>query len=276
MSGPEAGDLGYLAYLLVELRTPTLPPATTTNAWLVPAGRGDGLAVVDPGATDPDEQRRLFARLDELEREGRPLREVWLTHAHPDHVGAVRAVVARHEVPVRAHRLAAARLDVSAASVTPVAEGERLGRFRVLETPGHAREHLSFLDEETGALLCGDMVSGLSTMVIDPPEGDMAEYVRQLERLARLGPRMLYPAHGPPLPDGTRKLTDAVAHRRAREALVLAALAAPGTLEEVTARAYADTPAAFHALAARSCLAGLEKLRAEGKVEERAGVWRTA
>jgi ribonuclease/clavin/mitogillin len=275
MSGPRAGDLGYL---LVELRTPTLPPATTTNAWLVPAGRGDaaGLAVVDPGAPDPDEQARLFARLDELEGEGRPLREVWLTHAHPDHVGAVRAVVARHRVPVRAHRLAAARPDMRAVPVAPVAEGDRLGRFRVLETPGHAREHLSFLDEEAGALLCGDMVSALSTMVIDPPEGDMAEYVRQLERLALLGPRTLYPAHGPPIADGARKLADAVAHRRAREALVLAALAVPGTLGEVTARAYADTPAAFHALAARSCLAGLEKLRAEGKVEVRAGIWRTA
>jgi glyoxylase-like metal-dependent hydrolase (beta-lactamase superfamily II) len=273
MSGPEAGDLGYL---LVELRTPTLPPATTTNAWLVPAGRGgaagDGLAVGDPGATDPGEQARLLARLDELEREGRPLREVWLTHAHPDHVGALQAVVARHRVPVRAHRLAAARVEVP---ISPVAEGDRLGRFRVLETPGHAREHLSFLDEEAGALLCGDMLSALSTMVIDPPEGDMAAYVRQLERLAQLGPRTLYPAHGPPLPDGARKLAEAVAHRRAREAQVLAAVAAPGTLEVVTARAYADTPAAFHALAARSCLAGLEKLRAEGKVEERAGVWRT-
>jgi glyoxylase-like metal-dependent hydrolase (beta-lactamase superfamily II) len=174
-------------------------------------------------------------------------------------------------VPVRAHPGAASKVEVA---VTPLRDGDRLGRFRVLETPGHAREHLAFLDEETGALLCGDMVSTLSTIVIDPPEGDMAEYVRQLERLRDLEPRTLYPAHGPPAPDGAARLDQYLAHRRAREQQLLDALATPATLEDVTARAYADTPPGLHPVAARSCLAGLEKLRSEGRVEERAGVWR--
>ncbi|MFY3743885.1 MBL fold metallo-hydrolase [Anaeromyxobacter sp. Red801] len=259
-------------FFLAALRTPTLPPATHTNAWLLPAE--GGLAVVDPGAPEPAEQAALFALLDGLAAEGLPPREIWLTHAHPDHVGAVAALAARHGLPVRAHPLAA---DRAGAPVEPLREGERIGdggRFRVLETPGHAREHLAFLDERSGALVCGDLVSTLSTIVIDPPEGDMAEYERQLARVEALGPRTIYPAHGPPAPDAVGKLAAYRAHRREREALVVAALAAGGTLAELTARAYADTPAALHPVAARSCLAVLEKLRGASRAEEAGGVWR--
>jgi glyoxylase-like metal-dependent hydrolase (beta-lactamase superfamily II)/8-oxo-dGTP pyrophosphatase MutT (NUDIX family) len=260
-------------FFLAALRTPTLPPAAHTNAWLLPAD--GGLAVVDPGAVDPAEQSRLLALLEEHAAEGRPAREIWLTHAHLDHVGGVAALSSRLGLPVRAHALAAGRVG---AEVLPLREGDRLGaggRFRVLETPGHAREHLAFLDEASGALVCGDMVSTLSTIVIDPPEGDMAEYERQLERLAALRPRTLYPAHGPPAPDGAERLALYLAHRREREQLVLAALASPGTLAEVTARAYQDTPAAIHVVAARSCLAVLEKLRASGRATLEGERWRS-
>jgi glyoxylase-like metal-dependent hydrolase (beta-lactamase superfamily II)/8-oxo-dGTP pyrophosphatase MutT (NUDIX family) len=258
-------------FFLAALRTPTIPPAAHTNAWLVPGERG--LALVDPGSPYPEEQARLFALLDALAAEGRPLEAVWLTHAHPDHVGGVAAVAERYRVPVRAHPAAAPGVDVA---IGPLAEGERLGRFRVLETPGHAREHLAFLDEETGALLCGDMASTLSTIVIDPPEGDMAEYERQLERLAALLPRTLYPAHGPPAPDAAARLLALREHRRLREEKIRAALATPGTLAEVTARAYDDTPAELLPIASRSCLAALLKLAALGRASERAGVWAAA
>jgi glyoxylase-like metal-dependent hydrolase (beta-lactamase superfamily II)/8-oxo-dGTP pyrophosphatase MutT (NUDIX family) len=257
-------------FLEVAMRTPTLPPATHTNAWVLPDG--DGVAVVDPGAPEPDAQAGLNALLDALAAEGRPLRAIWLTHAHPDHVGAVPALVARHRVPVRASPLAAARV---AAPIEPLREGELLGgRFRVLETPGHAREHLAFLDERTSALVCGDMLSTLSTIVIDPDEGDMLEYERQLERLRALAPRTLYPAHGPPAPDGASRLGAYLAHRREREALIEAALEAGGTVEQITAGAYADTPLAAHGLAARSCLAVLRKLSAVGRASSEGGVWR--
>jgi glyoxylase-like metal-dependent hydrolase (beta-lactamase superfamily II) len=133
-----------------------------------------------------------------------------------------------------------------------------------------------FHDQASGALLAGDMVSTLSTIVIDPPEGDMARYLGSLERLRALGPRTVYPAHGPPAPDGPAKLAEYLAHRREREEKVLAALASPGTLAEVTARAYDDTPPAVHPIAERSCLASLEKLRAEGRAREDRGRWRLA
>jgi glyoxylase-like metal-dependent hydrolase (beta-lactamase superfamily II)/8-oxo-dGTP pyrophosphatase MutT (NUDIX family) len=250
-------------FLLAALRTPTLPPATHTNAWIVPAD--GGVAVVDPGAPEEREQAKLFALLDALSAEGRPPREVWLTHVHPDHVGAAAVVARCYGVPVRAHALASGRVP-GVDALGPFREGDLAGgRFRVLETPGHAREHLAFLDEETGALLCGDLVSTLSTIVIDPPEGDMAEYERQLERIRTLAPRTLYPAHGPAAPDGPSRLAAYREHRREREALVLEALRPGGTLQEITARAYPDVPAPVHPVAARSCLAVLQKLAREGR-----------
>jgi glyoxylase-like metal-dependent hydrolase (beta-lactamase superfamily II)/8-oxo-dGTP pyrophosphatase MutT (NUDIX family) len=244
------------------VRTPTLPPASHTNAWVVPVE--GGVAVVDPGAPEPADQAPLLELLEALAAEGRPPREVWITHCHADHVGAAAAVAARFGVPVRAHALARGR--VPGAEIVPFREGDLAGgRFLVLETPGHAREHLAFLDEVTGALVCGDLVSTLSTIVIDPPEGDMAEYEAQLARMRALAPRTLYPAHGPPAPDAVSRLSAYLAHRREREALVLEALAAGGTLAEITARAYPDVPPLAHPVASRSCLAALEKLVRRGR-----------
>jgi glyoxylase-like metal-dependent hydrolase (beta-lactamase superfamily II)/8-oxo-dGTP pyrophosphatase MutT (NUDIX family) len=254
---------------LVPLRTPTLPPATHTNAYLLDLG--GGLAIVDPGASDPGEQARLDRLLDELAAEGKPVREVWLTHHHRDHQGGVGPLAARG-LPVSAHARTLDRTLAPIADRRAVEDGALLhGRWRALHTPGHARGHLCFLDERSGALLAGDMVSTLSTIVIDPPEGDMAEYMRQLARLRALAPRTLYPAHGAPAPGAPAVLDAYLAHREAREAKVRAAL--PGTLAEVTARAYDDTAPVLHPVAARSCLASLEKLEREGRARRDGSIW---
>lgn len=248
----------------LPLRTPTLPPATETNCWLVDVG--DGLAVIDPGSPDPEEQARLAAVLLAFESAGLPPRQIWLTHAHPDHAGGVAALRRGRGLPLLAHPRAAGRLPPEAGSVEPLLDGALLaGRFRALHTPGHACDHLCFLDERTGALLCGDMASTLSTIVIDPPDGDMADYFRQLERLRTLGSRLLLPAHGPPAPDPAAVLERLLAHRREREERVLAALTGPMELAEVTRRAYPEAPEWLLPFAERSCLAHLLKLESEGK-----------
>jgi glyoxylase-like metal-dependent hydrolase (beta-lactamase superfamily II)/8-oxo-dGTP pyrophosphatase MutT (NUDIX family) len=268
---PSAFRIEYQAGLLqAPLRTPTLPPAAHTNAWL--ADLSGATAVIDPGSPWPEEQARLDARLEALAAEGRPAREIWLTHGHRDHVGGVAPLAARG-LTVRAHPAIAPRLP--GVAVEPLREGDLLaGRWRVFETPGHARDHLVFLDERTGGLVAGDMHSTLSTVVVDPPEGDMAEYERQLDRLARLGLRALFPAHGPPAAHGAAALRASLAHRAEREALVVRALDAEGPLEEITARAYQDVPPAVWPVAARSCLAVLLKLERLGRVVRSGAVWR--
>ncbi|HET9595991.1 MAG TPA: MBL fold metallo-hydrolase [Anaeromyxobacteraceae bacterium] len=257
---------------LASLRTPTLPPATHTNAW-IPELPGRALAVVDPGSPWPEEQAALDRVLADLAAEGLQLREVWVTHHHADHVGGIAALRERHDgLAVRAHRETAARLPPEAGPVAAVADGDLLhGRWRALHTPGHAPGHLAFLDERTGALLAGDMVSTLSTIVIDPPEGDMAAYLGSLRRLRDLGPRTLFPAHGAPTQGAVAKLEEYLRHREEREAKVVGAL--PGSLEEVTARAYDDAPPFMLPVAARSCLASLEKLAREGRVQVRGQMW---
>jgi endoribonuclease LACTB2 len=264
---------------LLALRTPTLLPATHTNCWLL--GNGE-LLVVDPGASDAGEVDRLVTRLSELERQGLRARAIFLTHHHLDHVGGVAPLVARLGLPVWCHPRTADRLEVRPARV--LADGEVLTlegapdmHWRVLHTPGHARGHLCLVDEASRAAVVGDMVAGVGTILIDPPEGEMAEYLRQLRRLREWPVRALYPAHGPPLPDGPAALERYLGHRAAREARVKAALRAePRSLEELASEAYADTPTAWPPVAERSTLAILEKLVAEAEARAVGERWSLA
>jgi glyoxylase-like metal-dependent hydrolase (beta-lactamase superfamily II)/8-oxo-dGTP pyrophosphatase MutT (NUDIX family) len=261
---------------LVALRTPTLLPATHTNAWILGTGE---LLIVDPGAPDPSEIERLTTHVRALAAEEcRPLAVV-LTHHHLDHVGGARTVSEALGIPVWCHARTADRLPFRADRL--LEEGDELVlagapgmRWRVLHTPGHARGHISLVDTATRAAVVGDMVAGQGTILIDPPEGDMAEYLRQLARLRDLPVRAVYPAHGPPLPDGPSALTTVLDHRSMRERRVQTALSTVGrTLEEIAADAYADTPTALPYLGERSTLAILEKLRGEGVVRETAEGW---
>jgi glyoxylase-like metal-dependent hydrolase (beta-lactamase superfamily II) len=142
-------------------------------------------------------------------------------------------------------------------------------RFDVLHTPGHARGHLCLVHQTSRAALVGDMVAGVGTILIDPPEGDMAEYLRQLRRLRDLPVGALYPAHGPTLPDGPAKLEEYLQHRAMREAKILAAIPASGaTLEEIVEKGYDDVAAIVRPIAERSTVAILEKLMREGTVKQ--------
>jgi len=121
------------------------------------------------------------------------------------------------------------------------------------------------------SLFTGDAVLGRGTSVIDPPEGDLADYLRSLRRMKDLGPRVLYPGHGPAAWDGAAKLDEYLEHRLDRERQVLAGLVAgPRAPEELVPGIYRDHPEALYPVAARSVLAHLLKLEAEGRVR-RAG-----
>ncbi len=109
-------------------------------------------------------------------------------------------------------------------------------------------------------------VLGRGTSVVDPPEGDMALYVRSLSRMLALAPRVIYPGHGPAVWSPGEKLQDYLAHRRLREEQVAEGLeAGPHTPQELVETIYTDVPPELHPAAARSVLAHLLKLEREGR-----------
>ena len=258
---------------VVALPTPTLPPATTTNCVLV--GRAQ-LWVVDPAPPRAADRERLAAALAGAVARGAAPRGIVLTHHHADHVGAAAWLRGRTGLPILAHAETARRLAPELEVDGELRDGDLLdcgddsdGPWQVLHTPGHAPGHVALWQVATARLVAGDMVAATGTILVAPPEGHMATYLRELERLAALAPSLLVAAHGPPLVGreaavGVLRATHA--HRLEREARVVAALTPrPQTLAELTAAVYADLPAALHGLAAGSALAHLDKLAAEGR-----------
>ena len=262
--------------LMLPLATATLPPATHTNSYLV---GGRELALIDPGTSDPEELDRLKRALDDLaQRHDQRVTAIWLTHHHPDHVGGVEVLREHLGVPVLAHGETARRLEPRGIRVDEeLTDGQVLrlaGRdgdeevtVRVLHTPGHTRGHVCFFEEEGGSLIAGDMVAGIGTIVIDPPEGDMDDYLASLRRLIGLGPRTLFPAHGPAIKNAVDKLREYVDHRLWREEKVLTAWhEGRRTAKEMLPEVYDDAPKEAWPLAERQIEAHLERLRRAGRV----------
>jgi glyoxylase-like metal-dependent hydrolase (beta-lactamase superfamily II) len=267
---------------VIPLRTPTLPPATHTNCYIV--GDAAGALAIDPATPYADEQARLD---DYLEREHIRIAAVLLTHHHVDHMADAARLAQRHgDVPILAHAETAARVAGRAPVTRLVGDGERLAfaprGLRALFTPGHAPGHLCLVDEAAGAIVAGDMVASVGTIIVEPADGgDMRLYLLSLARLRREvdgGAARLLPAHGPPIVDGGARLDFYVAHRLEREQRVAAALSdAPQELTALVPAAYPDVPPVVYPLAARSLLAHLIKLEAEQRARQDAdGRWSRA
>ena len=266
-------------YICFPVRTPTKPPATHTNCYLIYNSRE--ILVIDPGSPYEDEQIALADCIDDLISEGRIVREIILTHVHPDHVAGVNALndhlTQKHgkRVPVAAHRLTAESLKNQFKVDRSIEPDEllKLNRepaisLRALYTPGHARGHLCFYDEQTGALISGDNIVGYGSVLIDPPEGNMREYLESLRTMRSL-PNLsaLFGGHGPAVANPYEKIDEYISHRVQREELILEAVHEGATTpQEIVARAYTDVPPKARAIAQRSVLAHLEKLEAEGLV----------
>ncbi|HEX7997297.1 MAG TPA: MBL fold metallo-hydrolase [Pyrinomonadaceae bacterium] len=264
-------------FICFPVRTPTKPPATHTNCYII--GHSE-LVIIDPASIYEEEQAALTACVDELLAEGRTIREIILTHLHPDHVGGVAALVEHlgGRVPVAAHRLTAEALRASVRVDRLIEDeevielaGEPFIRLRALHTPGHARGHLCFYEERTGALITGDNIVGLGSVLIDPPEGNMRDYLASLERMLKLpNLSVLFGAHGPAMGNPREKIEEYITHRLERESNILKAVRAGAkSAPEIVARVYTDVHPKAHAMAERAVLAHLEKLEADNLVSRR-------
>lgn len=258
---------------VLAARSLTLPPATHTNAVLL-GGLSGASYLVDPAAGFADERAR-FDRLLESALGGRPLTAIVCTHHHGDHVGDVARLAQRLGVPVWAHRATAEAVPFRVDRL--LEEGEHLdtawSSFRLVHTPGHARGHLCLFDERTRLLVAGDMIAAEGSILIDPDEGHMGQYLESLDRLIALEPRGILPAHGPLIASGEARLREQRVHRELRQQRVEQA-ASDATVADITRAVYgADTPAAMLPFAERSVLAALRWAAERGAAQEQDGRW---
>ena len=261
-------------YTCFPVRTPTRPPATHTCCYLVHNSKE--ILIFDPGSPYEDEQQALAECVDEMVSEGRRVREIILTHLHPDHVGGVNALKAHlgGAVPVAAHKLTAEALsDVRVDRLIENGElisleGDPPIRLWAMHTPGHALGHLCFWDEARGVVLTGDNIVGFGSVLIDPPQGNMTDYLESLELLSALpNLTVLFGGHGPAIATPYQKIDEYISHRLERERNILEAYRAGATdPKEIVARVYTDVSPKAHGMAERAVLAHLEKLREEGRI----------
>ena len=265
----------------VTANNPSMFTFHGTNTYIV--GRGEGVAVIDPGPDLPEHVDALLAAL-----EGEQVSHSLVTHTHQDHSPAAKAFKAATGAPTYAFgpHGAGARSDWP----FPPAQGGdrdftpdvRLEDGAVVEgtgwtleavyTPGHLSNHHCFALREEGVLFSGDHVMGWSTSVISPPDGDMTDYMASLRRLLERDDRMLLPAHGAPVEDPKALVRAFIAHRQEREQGILDCISqGRGRIPEMVEVMYTDVPKELHNAAGRSVFAHLLHMYETGRVAVAAG-----
>jgi glyoxylase-like metal-dependent hydrolase (beta-lactamase superfamily II) len=267
MWGMKVPDIERWSERVVVVRGQNPGPFTGpgTNTYLV--GTGTRPLLIDPGSGEASYLPLLERALrDELKSDAPG--DVLVTHVHADHIGGVASVLARYGPrrvskmpwPGKDERFGLALEPIRAGDVFR-AEGATL---RAIHTPGHAQDHICFYLEEERALFTGDVVLGAGTTVIPLDGGDMGLYLESLGRMLELELTRIYPGHGPFIADPAAKLHEYIAHRREREAqIVAAARAGATTVERMVERIYTDTPRALWPAAGQSVLSHLLKLERE-------------
>ena len=222
-----------------------------TNTWIVEAG--PVVAVIDPG---PDDERHLAAIDQKLA--GATVGVVLVTHHHPDHLPLAERLAAAHGASVQRFPGLGDEDVVRVGTLSLTA----------LHTPGHSADHLCFWVAGDGAVFTGDLVLGRGSSMVTYPEGNVAAYLRSLERLAALKPTILFPGHWDPVTDAVAKIDEYRTHRLEREAQILAEVRrGGGTAAELIRRVYGPEVADELFLAAEMTMrAHLQKLVDEGLI----------
>ena len=250
-------------------------PFTFTGTGVYIIGKGEGLAVIDPG---PDQAEHLQAILDAVA--GERVSHILVTHHHLDHsplarplaaaTGAVIYGCAVKELPAEDGVRVEAGYDRFTPDVSVCGGAQIVGHGWIMEaipTPGHTSNHICYALKEENCCFTGDHIMGWSTTVVTPPDGDMADYMASLEVIKARNFTTLWPTHGPPITEPGAFIDAYAEHRHERTRQILAELAAGETrIEAMVPRMYAAVDPRLHPAAARSVLAHVIELVRAGKV----------
>ncbi|WP_372964138.1 MBL fold metallo-hydrolase [Marinobacter sp.] len=269
------GDPVEIAAGVVRLTAPNpgMMTGPGTNTYIVGFER---FTVIDPGPANEAHIERILALT------GGAVDQVLVTHTHHDHSPGVKLL--KERTGCRAIGWPApdcAGQDTGFSPDEEPAHGDLIkteaGLLKVLHTPGHASNHLCYLLTNQELLFSGDHIMQGSTVVINPPDGDMKAYIESLYDLLEEQVQFIAPAHGFLMGHPEAVVDYLITHRLSREHKVFRVLEAmaPISLKDLTAEAYDDVPAAIHQLAARSALAHLEKLEAEHRAFRKDDLWHT-
>ena len=250
---------------------PSMMTGPGTNTYLF--GRRE-VAVLDPGPA-------IHKHIDDIiERAGAPIRWVLVSHTHPDHSPAASPLAEATGAELLGRPApAGVQQDSTFVPERVLDDGDRLETaefvLEAVHTPGHASNHLCFLHAESNWLFTGDQVIDGSTVVINPPDGNMKQYIEALRRIRHLGCGALAPGHGEIIEDPIRAIDWIIDHRLEREAKVVRALRQnPGlTIRELVPHVYQDVRENLYRLAERSLLAHLIKLEEEHRVRRDGDHW---
>ena len=262
--------------LRITAPNPGVMTGPGTNTYLVSDPQGQGWTAIDPGPVSAEHLQTLLRLLPG------PLQRILVTHTHRDHSPGALALSQATGAPVWG-RVADHPLwqDETFSPAHQPQHGERIpvgdgATLRVIHTPGHASNHLCFLLEEEKLLFTGDQVMQGSTVVINPPDGDMGAYLQALRGLMDEDVDWLAPGHGFLVAQPRQVLAALIAHRLKREDKVRSALRTftqPVHVEELVQRVYDDVSPSLHGVAQRSLLAHLLKLQADGEALNEGQTW---
>ena len=238
-----------------------------TNTYLV--GRED-LTLIDPGPN-------IKEHVDEIIRVGEnKIKRILVTHTHTDHSPAALPISKVLNVPMYGRLIDGESSwedetfipDVILNDADIIKTDEYT--LEVIHTPGHASNHLCFLIKELNCLITGDHIMEGSTVVIGPPDGNMADYLESLNKLFKYKIDCLAPGHGNFMYEPKKVIESIIRHRLSREAKVLRRLEDVGDidLESLTAIVYDDVPEQLHPIAKFSLEAHLLKLLKEGVIKK--------
>lgn len=248
-----------------------------SGTYIVGSGR---VAVIDPG---PPLAEHVDALLSALAERGEEVAHILVTHTHLDHSGAAPLLAARTGAQTlgfgphaqgrhRPEDTVEAGADWAFRPDRLLSDGDTVEgdgyALTALHTPGHCSNHLCFELADGKTLFTGDHVMGWSTSVIVPPDGDMGDYLRNLERLLDRDDARFLPTHGPAITDPKALVRAFIQHRREREGQILACLdSGVREISVAVEQLYQDVPRHLHPAAARSVFAHLLHLHEQGRVE---------